>query len=75
MPKMIATCGHGITPRWFDSGEGNCAWKEISADYTLNKNVSTISYGVLCSNCKWEYKDLGLLLENVEEEETWLEDK
>lgn len=70
--SIVASCGHAVSSYWFGSGKGCCYWKEYADDYSLDKMVHAVAYGILCPTCKKEFMEDDLLLFSEEEKKAWI---
>lgn len=63
MGKMYATCGHEIK---------KIPNKPIAVKNVIQNGVHAISWQTLCKKCIARYRELGLLLLTVREQDEWL---
>lgn len=70
--SITASCGHQISSYWFGSSKGLCYWKDCTTDYTAEKIVNAVAYGILCPTCKKDFIKQDLLLYTEEEKNNWM---
>ena len=58
--KVIGTCSHELSSKWFNSGKG-----QICIGDTDKEGKDCISYLVVCPKCKRWYQRKGLLVKLV----------
>ena len=68
MGKSYGTCGHEVEP-----GALTVAVKGYDIDHMASKYVRCVSYLVYCPKCVQASKEVGVLLENEDAEQHWLD--
>ncbi len=67
MGRHLASCGHSISKKWYESDKSFIAIKDKNGS-----RFHTVTRLVVCKQCLAAFRKQDLILETIEEEELWM---